>query len=273
MFNQIKKILKQKINTNKTYFVSFPKSGRTWMELLFGKIISDLSGEDLNSVLNKKTQKRYYKESKRSLPSLIFGHGHKNGKMCQNNFFPKLFYWKEKIILLVRDPRDVLVSHYYYQKYNHNLFSGSISNFIRYDNSDNSIQGKQARYGVRAIINYMNTWVDNKNIFKNIKIIYFEDLKKDIFKEVKDICRFAGIECSDEIINKAIEYSSFENMRKIEESGELNWHGLPNPKDKRGLKTRKGKVGGYKDEVSEDDQLFISEKLQELDDEFNRYKY
>ena len=47
-------------------------------------------------------------------------------------------------------------------------------------------------------------------------------MKKDTSKELKKIIEFIGLEVSEEHIEDAIEYSSFDNMKKIESNNTYN---------------------------------------------------
>ena len=83
---------------------------------------------------------------------------------------------------------------------------------------------------------------------------------------------FIGLDVSDEVVNRAVGYGSFENMRKLETNGELDWIGLPNASDPRGLKTRRGRVGGYREELSKEDLVCVNDMIdQHLSPRFSCY--
>jgi hypothetical protein len=58
-----------------------------------------------------------------------------------------------------------------------------------------------------------------------------------------------GADFSDEEIEEAVRFGSFENLRKLETGGFFRQGGmtLRNPDDPNTFKVRRGKVGGYKD--------------------------
>ncbi len=103
----------------------------------------------------------------------------------------------------------------------------------------------------------------------------FEEMKKDIFKSAKKIINFIGLECTDEQIKDAVEYSRFENMQKIEKGEGINYlkHYKGNfgqelgktniEKDHKegGImshpRVRKGKVGGYLQDLGKQEVEFI----------------
>lgn len=80
---------------------------------------------------------------------------------------------------------------------------------------------------------------------------------------------FLEFECSEEQITSAIEYSSFENMKKIERGRGKNL--LQHYKGNFGKsigRVRKGKVNGYLEEFTKDDIEFVKEARQKYEHHF-----
>jgi hypothetical protein len=71
-----------------------------------------------------------------------------------------------------------------------------------------------------------------------------------------------GESFTDEDIAGAVEWGSFDNLRKLESSGFFKRGGmtLRNPDDPNSFKVRRGKVGGYRDYFS-DEQIAELETL------------
>jgi len=232
--------------------LSFPKSGRTWLRNILAHI---RAGEE---------NKKFSLGSPEFLPfigsEIIMNHGGATGKGDYYHF-NKHFFWKKlkfrgkKIVFLIRDPRDTVVSYYYQKTYRiRQKNQKNISEFVREKN-----------YGIEHIINFLNKWIrELKKKDKNSWIIIkYEDLKADTFREVKKILDFWGIKIEDDIIKQAIEQSSFAKMKEKEKSANPNSH-----------KARKGKIGGYREELSKEDIKFIEEKINKnLDNFFSFYKY
>ena len=68
---------------------------------------------------------------------------------------------------------------------------------------------------------------------------------------------------NDEEISEAIKFSSFKNMRKMEEEDKFNSNKLRavNKSEQESYKTRKGKVGGYKEYFEEKETEFLNKKI------------
>ena len=261
-----------------TILVSYPKSGRTWLRMMLAKILKDTGIDTDKNEMILCT--------------------HKN---C-NDIYKD--YGKEKrIVLLIRDPGDVIVSQFHELKVSKPWQlaapNTTISQFIRggriekintrHDASGIPLdKSGQRRHGINSVIDWMGEWfADLKNI-KEHKIITYEEMKKDTFSVLKEVVEFVGYECDDEHIRAAVEYSSFSNMRKIEEEQIENSNGLglslhklkkhgnkENPnllrkykgnfgKSKQATRVRRGKVRGYLDELSESDIAYINDSKKYL---------
>ncbi len=64
-------------------------------------------------------------------------------------------------------------------------------------------------------------------------------------------------------MDESIQYTSFNNMHKMEKEGVFNSNALrpADEKDQDSYKTRKGKVGGYQDYMSKDKIAYINDKM------------
>lgn len=146
-------------------------------------------------------------------------------------------YRRQKVVFLVRDPRDVVVSMYFERSRREQVDVGSMSDFL------------EASVGsLDTIIEYYNIWAANRDQARDFLMIRYEDLQQGAAVELRRLLDFIGLsEVSNEHIAEAVEYSSFGNMRKMELGGEVSSGRLNprDPSDKESFKTRKGIVGGY----------------------------
>ena len=182
-------------------------------------------------------------------------------------------YRGKSVIFLVRDPRDVVVSSYFEMNKRGRLFG------------DNPYESRQAYFegslsdfiynkvgGFETILAYYNIWAENRHIPKNFLLVRYEDMRANPHKELRRVLNFLGLPAiSDDTIADAVEYTSFENIRKMEAGGEFQ-SGILSPADKtdeESFKARKGKVRGFVDYLSEDQIQELSQKMQtELSDCF-----
>ena len=187
---------------------------------------------------------------------------------------------KISALFMYRDPRDCVVSRYFeitrrplkryprpLKKINNEKVSNSVlSDYIR--------RGDQ--YGIEYIVAYMNEWIKSKESFNSFLPIAYEELHSNTVAEISKILEFLGVYCSEDVIEESVEYSSFHNMRKIEESGKGNliksYHGTFGRRHKKSdpesFRTRKGKIGSFVEYLNAEDIQFSNDVIKLLDDFF-----
>jgi len=238
MLSQYEKRSKIKFLLQNSILASAPKSGRTWLRMIFAKILLE----------NRYDTKHF---------EFIFACHYLPDRVI------KEFSKDLKIVLLIRDPRDTAVSLYHeYMKSKRINKQMSIDEFVT------------SSKGVPYFVDYLNKWMDSFCDFeKEILIMTYEDLKMNTFDEVKRCLKYLQYDIGDYEIDKAIKYSSFSNMKKIEEGVGNNL--LKHYKGKFGraklesindYRVRKGLIGGYADELEEQTIDKINKQCQKLQD-------
>lgn len=51
----------------------------------------------------------------------------------------RITYYNRRVVHLIRDRRDVIVSHHHHRKHRDRLFCGTLSEFVRYSRSGESV--------------------------------------------------------------------------------------------------------------------------------------
>ena len=263
MFKKIRRSYKayRKKKRTQVYLISFPKSGRTWLRTMVGKAICEKYGFD-----DKFIMRTYYITELAGLQLTEFDHDgscNKDGNHLTALVGKKNKYRNKKVIFLVRDPRDVVVSSYFEATKRKVVYEGKISDFIRHD-----------CYGINKIIAFYNNWFNNRTIPKDFLLIQYEELHKGPHSCLKKVMDFIGMENADEdIINTAVEYSRFDNMKKLEEKKFFKTNKLRpgNPDDPESFKVRKGIIGGYKEYLNPEDIEYADNVMQELERPFYPY--
>lgn len=267
-------LLREKIKHKnvQVYFLSYPKCGRTWLRFMIGKAISDQY--NLNVSLNDITEVYQFTSRYKNIPTIEFSHDDfpqfsLPGKLISNK---KKF--KDKIVIfLVRDPKDVLVSYF-----NQYMYRGAKELLEKTNGKKENISDihdflYKGTGNLNNIVEYYNVWAKNRQLPKKFLLVRYEALKENTFEELKKIFETIGIKISDELLLKSIEYSSFANMRTLEQENKLNKgrFGKTNGSESS-LKTRKGKVGSYKEIFNDKEKLYINENLAKLDKLYSFYK-
>lgn len=261
--------------------ISFPKSGRTWLQVMLGEYITRHYGLDVKNVI---AIKRYTKHLE-GIPRIRFAHDFRpqwhTPEQMQTD---KSMYRHQKILLLVRDPRDILVSSFFEKtkrkpakRSEKPRFTGTINEFV-YQNIG----------GIDTIIAFYNNWLKNKEIPDDFKVIRYEDLRRNTRETFMDVLAYIGIsELDEKILDEVLDLGKIEKMRKMEAQSARGAHTSSrsdpdvesafmtrafqpaDPNDPETFKVRKGKVGGYVDYLGKEEIAFLEQKIRdELDPVF-----
>jgi hypothetical protein len=208
------------------FIVGYPKSGNTWMQFMMTSLINGIEPSYLNlSLVSDFVPDVHYKKFYKRYRDISFFKSH---------HYPTPNY--KKIIYLVRDGRDSMVSYYHMNKVQ---FEGySLEEMIR--NGRGLFPGKWHEHVKR--------WTDNPFESQMI-IVKYEDLKCDPLQEMKRIGAFIGFHFTDQQMAKVIEGCSFEKLKQLEQEsglsdGKYRWKG-----NKEDRFFRKGQIGEFKNEM------------------------
>lgn len=236
------------------YLISYPKCGRTWLRLMIGRAICrrfDLP--ETEEVLFLRSNRRFHPR----VPRILVIHDDRPMlKAPEELARDKSRFRDKKVIFLVRDPRDVIVSSYFEMKNRGEMF-GANPHEDRRPIFDGSLEAfiDRREGGFETILAYYNLWAQNRDLPRGFLLVRYEDMKADSTRELRRVIDFLGLaEIPDEIIAEATHYAAFENMRKMEARRQFET-GILRPANEDNLesyKTRKGKIKGYLDYLSAD---------------------
>lgn len=215
------------LRENDIFLVSYQNSGSTWLRNL---IYESITGKN---PLEENTEKEFPFVGKHKNTTPII-----NGKrrIIKGHSPYRKEYRGKKIIYLVRDPRDIVVSKY------HKAIKEKWKIKSKDDFLDKFIKGKIMSEGHWD--EHVKSWLDAKKQGKlKLHIIRYKDLKKNTEKELKKIIDFLNLERDKNQIKKSIEDNKIEKMRKI------------NPH------ARKGKAENWKEELNKEQAKKIENKF------------
>jgi Sulfotransferase domain len=241
-------------------FLSYPKCGRTWHRVMLGYYLTRITNRPREDALK-------ITELCRSAGGRIGDYDH-NGTHLQGNIpfdSPELAdpsaWTNQKVLLLVRDPRDILVSAYHHAHFRSQTFGADLSSFIR-----------APTHGIKKILAAWRRWNDNRHLASSFEISSYELLHHDPVGVLRQSVKLLNVRIDEALLSEATDFSRFENMKAYEEAN-LFRHGSMNLKDRspQGAKVREGKAGTYHQHMSEEDLDFISESIERLGDPFRDY--
>ena len=241
----------------RVYVVSYPNSGRTWLRVMLSRYKQLLVGFDEFQV----KLHAHYSASPAS-PQYIFFHA------ASDTPAPRTFWSRlcgappayplnlsacdgSRVIFLVRDPRDVVVSNYYEVAKRQRRFRGTLSAFVR-----------DRWFGIDRLIHFCNAIHEYSQRTGGCLFVSYEELGVRPEIVVRRICEFSGAAIVDDLLRESVRYASFENMKVLEQENRLvRGADARAGGNSQVQKVRKGKAGGYVDELSPDDVAFIDRKL------------
>ncbi len=243
------------------FVLSFPKTGRTWLRLLLGKALSIHHGVAGDAMAPDKLAAQVP-----GLARVRFKHDdNPHFKAPHELVSRKTEYRDRKVIFLVRDVRDTLVSAYFQmtRREPRYRFDGPIEKFLRCP-----------RGSVETIIRFYNIWADQRRVPAAFLLVRYEDMHADTARELRRVLDFIGqSQVSDEAVRQAVEFCRFENMRKMEQQGSIESSRMVpgNASDPESFKTRKGKIGGYVEYLDAEDIRWLDDKVRRELDPFFGY--
>lgn len=218
---------------------SFPKAGNYWLRFLLGTYLHEKI--DWNNV--SKIAPMTYNTTKKRLKSLprprIMGNHEK-----YSNSFPKI-----NTIYLYRDPRDVVISKYFYD--------------LKMGNTEKEFD-EYFDYFLREGSDWIGSWKEHvKNgLFRADIQVSYEDLLEDTSKKLKEILTLLNLDIDQEKIKEAVEWCSFENMKKLEEK--QGWIDEKEAKRKNIKFMRKGTSRQWEDFLTKRQQEKMEDSFEEI---------
>ncbi|EGD77923.1 hypothetical protein PTSG_12900 [Salpingoeca rosetta] len=237
------------------FTISHPKSGRTWLRCL---VANAYACARKNASLSLSETEAW------SDKVLSFSHGkpHPFGSTPQqllNGFGTNNGAKREAGFMLVRDPRDVVVSSFYdrmYRDWEHSLPKHtSLSEYLRIE-----------RGSLQTLLMHQNLWssVTDK---PDWLVLRYEDLKRCPEKALDELLnKQLCLDVSPACIARAADWCDFSKLQQRADSashygGGKIWR--PKGHDPNSRKVRKGKVGGYREELSAEDMEYLESSIQE----------
>ena len=237
--------------------LSLTNCGRTWLRVILGRAIqlhyaqiyaqstsnpsaSPLADVNLHDLFS-------FSERVPTLPAIKPMH-EKYGQFGNR-------YERQKVILLVRDPRDAIVSRYHQHR-------EELAQKLGYDDLDRYVCDSD---DLAAYIQFYNDWYDYRDRTQAFLTVRYEDMKADTLASVQLVCEFLELPLTPIDIKEAIDYACFQNMRKMEIEGSEQVRtqvmSARNIENAESFKVRKGAIGGYRAELNPDSVAWVDSAI------------
>ena len=246
--------------------LSIPKSGRTWLRAFVSAYFCKRYGFEMTL-----EPERY---GHAAIPRIIYSHDTFEQRTKAERIWdtlrgkyliPAAELRRARILLLARDPRDAFVS----------LF---VQTTRRVHENSEELKRKSASellrdpaFGIRSIVEVMNGWLAELAAQPNFTLFRYETLRANPAEGFRNVLAALGeSEIDEEAFAHALAFSDFGNMKKLEQQGAFESKILRagDVRDPESFKVRRGKVGGFREYLSVEDQQYAAGALRELDPRF-----
>lgn len=235
---------------NDILLTSFPRAGSTWIRFILCNYLSlqEMAGQpvdlqvldDIMPTLNKSNLTKTWPYQ--SLPRIIKTH---------QPYRPVIFRTPRRIAYILRDPRDVMVSYYYFlQNHTQRAAPSEFAAFLRHES-----------YGLAACMQHYLSWRPYIDV-----TLQYEDLKLDANAAMLAFLDALQIPIRAEDLQVAVARSNFKEMRTV-----LEQKGLSNAErfDPGFRVVRSGTTQEWVKHFSETDVIFYGQLRDRL--EFELY--
>lgn len=220
------------IRPTDTFLITYPKSGTTWMGFMISNVLNRVLDRELNLrnfielvpdinnlYFNKKPLDDY---SSLASPRVLMTHAPYDAAL-------------PRVIYVLRDPRDVMVSYWHHKRLTDTTFGLSMREFI------SSTNHWPCNWDV-----HVENWLFGNH--KNILSVRYEEMQVKPHQVLEEVMDFIGVSHDRKIVERAVHASQFDKMKQLEEKFGVD--GAHGSREERFI--RRGKVGAWSEELDND---------------------
>jgi Sulfotransferase domain len=219
-----------------TFLVSYPRSGNTWTRFLIANLVypeGNVSFTNIERLIPDTSSQSNLALKRTPRPRIIKTHQYFDHR------YPKTIY-------IVRDPRDVALSYYDFQrKYSQIADNYPLENYV-----DDFVSGRLISADWGTWSENVASWLFTRGVENNFLLLRYEDMIRDTNAELTRIAAFLGINPDKERLTKAVEQSSAERMRELEKLESMQWVATKNRRQDIPF-VGKAKAGGWRTNLPE----------------------
>jgi alcohol sulfotransferase len=182
-----------------------------------------------------------------AVPKIFFTHGNYLADYTRHHDSKADFY-DRKVLLLVRDPRDIAVSQYFQWKYRMPAWKRKL-NFATAPGDESLFDFVMAEHGLPRVVEFLNGWAQEASRIRRLHVVRYEDMRKNPARVLDQVLDYLGTPGDGEHVAAAVEFGRFDNLKELERRKAFRGGRMrpADPDNPESYKVRRGKVGGYRD--------------------------
>lgn len=243
--------------------VSHPKSGRTWLRVMFSRYFQLKFGIREGLMLGYDN----FNDMDARAPKVFFTHDNYLRSYTGNGSSKAAFRGK-KVILLVRKPQDVVVSSYFQWKFRTRPRKKWLNQMPTHGADISMLEfAMDPSIGLPHVVGLLNEWSSEMARIPELLVVRYEDMRAQPAREFARIIEFVDSPADESHVKEAVEYATLSNTRKLEAKDHFWLSGsrlAPGDKDNPdSYKSRRAKVGGYRDYFEDEESRAVDEYVRE----------
>ena len=233
----------------KNFFISYPKSGRTWARFLVDAYKAELYGLRIKNVFKAERRLR------------LKHHVEWTHLSAADMADPYYAMVPENLDLLERTPSVFMIRNF------HATLASAwfqVTARLGFDVGDTDSFLRGVNYGAMHIIPFFNSWIEIEKRLPPVKYVSYSRLKSDTKEEFIHILKSLDLPVDDAIVDRTLEMGSFDNMKRLATSA--GYEGTPlAPTDRsnpNSAKVRSATSGGFRKVFTEEQIGYINETIE-----------
>ena len=197
------------VYSDDTFIVSYPRSGNTWTRFLVANLLNPQEEVTFASIENQvpdtEAQSRIHL---RRVPRPRFIKSHQY-------FHPRY----RKVVYIVRDPRDVVLSYYDFQrKYRQIEDAYPLASFV-----SDFVAGRMISASWGTWKENVGSWIYARGGSPDFLLLRYEDMLADTLNQTTRLAEFLGLKPTATLLERAIGRSAADHMRELERTQGQQW--------------------------------------------------
>jgi hypothetical protein len=234
----------------------YPKSGVTWLRVMISNAYRGHLGSGASGLVGRSD----FHKARPDLPNIFVSMD--NFGVPRDDFERRLA--GKKVLMLVRDPRDVAISHYFsYAKRASAVerVSAGVPDTVEAEGP--FAFATNPHYGMIRIIDFLNHWSAVVRRHPQGLMMKYEDLRAGTEEHFATVMKLIEPGIGGDHIRAAVEAADFERMKEKEAQGSFGLDILQPgvAGDSDSFKVRRGKIGGYADYLTPEQKAVLDEMV------------